>query len=526
MSEKNLEAKTFFKQWLEKLQQESWQLELIISGFALFGIYSSKPMLIDLQEFAQNSQSNTFFNGLHFILEVGWRIFFINLLVHVVLRSLWIGAIGLRYVSGEIEFDDLNYSETFTDFLQKKVGDYDDFIENLEKICSVIFAYTFLLFLLFVSLMFFFLGLTFPFLVVDWLELDVDNDTLGGLITMCWMLPFFLFGLLVFVDFITTGVIKRIKDKTVSSFYMPIYRFYSFVTLSFLYRPLLYNFIDEKYTRRLFYFSVPYILIIAFGSNFIVNNFQPHIPRYSDALAKGIHIDDRYYDDLSTRSMVSKQDEEKKGSRRLMDFRLSGFYMDGPQATLFVKHLRRDPTTIQKKYDIKPQFKSGMHLSIFNRESQEDNDEEEQIEKSYQGKYETLMNAYRVVRDSIRREQLDTLIDRAAASRYFRLKAEPQALLDEKMNAIKEYRQSRDRMVLEKYESLFTMHIDSTDYRDSLTCFFSRHPNNGEKGLLCTFSTKSLSSGVHTVELTRYTGVSSKTKEFHKKRIKLPFVKI
>ena len=27
-----------FSQWLEKLQQESWQLELIISGIALFGI--------------------------------------------------------------------------------------------------------------------------------------------------------------------------------------------------------------------------------------------------------------------------------------------------------------------------------------------------------------------------------------------------------------------------------------------------------------------------------------------------------
>ena len=31
-----------FSQWLEKLQQESWQLELIISGIALFGIWEAR----------------------------------------------------------------------------------------------------------------------------------------------------------------------------------------------------------------------------------------------------------------------------------------------------------------------------------------------------------------------------------------------------------------------------------------------------------------------------------------------------
>ncbi len=34
-------SRSFFKEWLEKLQQESWQLELIISGFALYGVYNS-----------------------------------------------------------------------------------------------------------------------------------------------------------------------------------------------------------------------------------------------------------------------------------------------------------------------------------------------------------------------------------------------------------------------------------------------------------------------------------------------------
>jgi len=38
-----------FKKWLDKLQQESWQLELIISGFAIYGLFTAyEPLLIKL----------------------------------------------------------------------------------------------------------------------------------------------------------------------------------------------------------------------------------------------------------------------------------------------------------------------------------------------------------------------------------------------------------------------------------------------------------------------------------------------
>ena len=64
----------------------------------------------------------------------------LNLIIHVVLRSLWIGALGLRYISGDIDIEKLNYSKRFTNYLKKKIGSFDDYIEKLEKLCSVIFA--------------------------------------------------------------------------------------------------------------------------------------------------------------------------------------------------------------------------------------------------------------------------------------------------------------------------------------------------------------------------------------------------
>jgi len=82
----------------------------------------------------------------------------------------------LRHVSGEIDYERLNYSHFFTNYLEKKVGDYDDFIERLERICSVIFSYTFLLFLLFLSTLVYLFVLTLPFLIGDRFGIDIVGN--------------------------------------------------------------------------------------------------------------------------------------------------------------------------------------------------------------------------------------------------------------------------------------------------------------------------------------------------------------
>lgn len=111
--------KPAFKKLLKRLEEESWQLELLISGFAIFGLFSLyEPLKIAAIE-AQN-------NGiLHqaVISQVSLFsciILLFNLLLHVLLRGLWIGALGLRYVSGDIDYEELNYSQKFTTYLKKK----------------------------------------------------------------------------------------------------------------------------------------------------------------------------------------------------------------------------------------------------------------------------------------------------------------------------------------------------------------------------------------------------------------------
>ncbi|WP_405413635.1 hypothetical protein [Maribacter sp. Asnod1-A12] len=92
-----------FKKWLDTLQQESWQLELIISGFAIYGLLAAYES-IELKSATSAVTGILELGALWAIALICCQIFIFNLLFHVLLRGLWIGAIGLRYVSGDIDY--------------------------------------------------------------------------------------------------------------------------------------------------------------------------------------------------------------------------------------------------------------------------------------------------------------------------------------------------------------------------------------------------------------------------------------
>ena len=103
-----------FKELLKRLQEESWQLELLISGFAIFGLASVFP-IIQLKVLDAQFSQQIYAFVIYSILYASCAILIFNLMLHVLLRGLWIGALGLRYVSGDIDYDSLKYSPKFTD---------------------------------------------------------------------------------------------------------------------------------------------------------------------------------------------------------------------------------------------------------------------------------------------------------------------------------------------------------------------------------------------------------------------------
>ncbi len=283
-----------FKKLLSKLQEESWQLELIISGFAIFGLYSAlEPIELGLQESQNNQQIYKFV-----VFLVGYAsnyILLFNLLLHVLLRGLWIGALGLRYVSGDIDFESLNYSEKFTRYLKKKVGSFDRYIARLENYCSVIFAISFLL-------IFYVIAITFTIIAMAVIATYLlDNDNLPGWLSQgvgISIMLFIVFGMFfTMIDFITQGWLK--KKKWISRIYFPVYWVFSYITLSFLYRPLVYNFLDNKFGKRLSFLLIPiYLGILVLSSiDYRQSNYIEN-----DNVTSPNHINMRHYEDQLSES--------------------------------------------------------------------------------------------------------------------------------------------------------------------------------------------------------------------------------
>ena len=282
-------TKPEFKKLLHKLQEESWQLELLISGFAIFGLFTAIPTITErLIEAENNRQIYTFVISL--VATISCYILIFNLLFHVLLRGLWIGALGLRYVSGDIDYDSLKYSKKFTNYLKKRVGSFDKYIGTLENYCSIIFAISFLL-------IFYVLAITFTILAISLIaNLLISNDDLPNWLSHgvgITLIVFIVFGMFfTLIDFLTLGFLK--KKKWLSLIYFPIYRVFGFITLSFLYRPLVYNFLDNKFGKRLSMALVPFYILIALATTlkYNVSNFLGNDMTSSEYVANNNNYED------------------------------------------------------------------------------------------------------------------------------------------------------------------------------------------------------------------------------------------
>ena len=135
---------------LNRLQEESWQLELIVSGvviFLLLGMYEpANDLGLTVSKTTMgNSALSLIVPTLYSFVFIAYVALIGMFLFHLALRGMWIGAIGLRSVSGGFDYDELNYQPRYQNFLRRRLGSFDDYIMRLERNASVTFSLAFLL---------------------------------------------------------------------------------------------------------------------------------------------------------------------------------------------------------------------------------------------------------------------------------------------------------------------------------------------------------------------------------------------
>jgi hypothetical protein len=125
-------------------------LELLVSSFVLFlligGWEPVKSLEYDLIVLRGTGTGANNLNFLYYALRTAYSSLLACLLIHLVMRGVWIAAIGLRSVSGEIDYDQLHYQPRFIDRLRRRLGSFDGYIERIEIQCRLAFSFAFLIF--------------------------------------------------------------------------------------------------------------------------------------------------------------------------------------------------------------------------------------------------------------------------------------------------------------------------------------------------------------------------------------------
>lgn len=459
-------------QWLDQLQEQSWNLELIISGFVLFGLFQLREFLT-IQLYYLNANDISIYDKytLSFlVLQIGIDIFILSLLLLVFTRGLWIGVIGLRYVSGEIDYDSFRYSDRFKRYLKRKVGDFDDYIQRLEHISSSIFAFTYLLFFMSLSLV----AIDLEFQLLHYLFGKLGLFKLADIVTNI----FFFLGFIVLFDFLTLGLLKSIKFPIFSTIYLPVYQFYSVVTLSFLWRPIWYNFIDQRSTKWIAAFTAPFLIGFIFFKDvpFDLFHYQffPQVQHRADIVQRStvIAIENRrasfqsqFYDDLR-----EAEREEKKYSI-IQILSLPTHRIEVPLMEVFVKYnktiddfIAREDSSIvainEIGFNILEDRNAFDGKVIKRTKSEYDRQQQKRHAKFYQ-EYDSLWS-----------------IDKNQANDLYL------AYIDNEILLYREYLEQVKSVIKQS----FSFEINEQSIPDStISLDFHVHSNFGEKGFICTF---------------------------------------
>lgn len=279
-------------EWLHNLQRESWQLELLVSGFAIFLLFQV-PGVADYLLLRVKASTSVWLvyvaTPILHLLRDGAMLLAFCLVIHVALRGIWIAMIGLESAFPQgVQQARLGFS----DYFLSKRGVYENeaLLHRLDDLASMVFAISFLLVGHLVSITLLFCLLTV--LSLAWELTNGVTSWLGMILT-----PVFLAMVaLKLLNLFTLGLLSR--WELISKLYYPVDRFISLVSLSFVYQPV-YDVLASNIHKGLVFG-----ITLCFVGSILVYEFQV-LNVHGTRLTTTFYYDDqRPKDQLSSRFSI------------------------------------------------------------------------------------------------------------------------------------------------------------------------------------------------------------------------------
>ncbi|MFD2564752.1 hypothetical protein [Aquimarina rubra] len=286
--------------WLQRLKDESWEAELLVSAIAIFGTFQLfKVISWSTNQFIDFLPQEQYLVA-YFIVFMGLlavSILVSMFVIHFLLRAYWIGLVGLNSVFPDYSLQDSAYSEVYTKRILAILPKLKDSIQKIDDLCSVIFSAAFAILLTYSYLA---ITATLYLLLYNFLIIFIPY-TLALVPIIC----------LIFLLFFQTffNIIANLKNykqnEKIQIWYFEIVKITSIVTLGPLYKYLLQitmtfasNF---KRNKSLIRFVILFLLSGVFVASYQVTNTNIFY------LIK----QDHYFDSTKTYAGYYKNENEK-----------------------------------------------------------------------------------------------------------------------------------------------------------------------------------------------------------------------
>lgn len=329
MSDEHFENEEQGKGWLERVAEQSWEPELLISGLAIFAT-SQLPEVFEsaLYYYQYNLQTGDGFIdlGLPSVI-IASSVTAIKLLnyafiLHFVVRAFWVGLIGLNSVFPRgIQYEKLQYSDIYKKEMEKRIGQSGDFLMGADRLASVIFSVAFTVVLLLFAIGFIY-SIFFVLMNISKVILPEDVYDIYSTILYAILIVFFLGAAI-----LTTVLnMERFRSKEkIARFHFKITWYLSVAIFPFVLKPLQFlmlNFMSNIPMKK--YYTFAAVFFVFFMGTMMLNtlkygNVNPFNSRnYFISFSNTGVLDQNYYtnsfDDDFIRNPMIDEPIQKAGS--------------------------------------------------------------------------------------------------------------------------------------------------------------------------------------------------------------------
>ena len=230
--------------WLKRLQENSWEAEILISGGAIFSLLQMGDYVSTFSASLKEIRQITGHNETLIFLLLAINGVTIGFFSHLVLRGFWIGLVCLHYGSPlGINFNKLKVQGYYLE--EAKSFNLLNQIIRLDRISGEMF----------------FLSLSFLLVVAGFILISGVSLFFISAFGISELI-FFALSIVFFLDLLSGGLLRR--SEIVGKIYRPLYLYFNYLSLAFIYRPWFQVFFTNSNRWKILVGGLAFLAITIF----------------------------------------------------------------------------------------------------------------------------------------------------------------------------------------------------------------------------------------------------------------------